>query len=317
MDWYELTVEVAQLMTSELVSEVLLGQGSSGVTIQDVKDFEELKEDLGVMKGKVEEQAYGPYPLVKGYFSGDEEEEALIFRIQQALMKVWPDQKEISIQVKRMKDDSWEKEWQKYYQPIRLNHWLKIVPIWKKEDCQEEQGVIYMDPGMAFGTGAHPTTQMAVHLLGIGMKEGDEVMDVGTGSGILAIVAQKLGASRVVAYEYDESILSTTRENLSLNKGTEEITVIANDKLNGVEDQVDVITANILTDILLPLIPQAYTNLKEDGVFILSGIYKDQKEKLVEALQENDFYLPIIMQEGEWFGILAKKGRTHRTKDSL
>ena len=77
------------------------------------------------------------------------------------------------------------------------------------------------------------------------------------------------------------------------------------------------ITANILTDILLPLIPQAYTNLKEDGVFILSGIYKDQKEKLVEALQENDFYLPIIMQEGEWFGILAKKGRTHRTKDSL
>ena len=317
MDWYELTVEVTQLMTSELVSEVLLGQGSSGVTIQDVKDFEELKEDLGVMKGKVEEQAYGPYPLVKGYFPGDEEEEALIFRIQQALMKVWPDQKEISIQVKRMKDDSWEKEWQKYYQPIRLNHWLKIVPIWKKEDCQEEQGVIYMDPGMAFGTGVHPTTQMAVHLLGIGMKEGDEVMDVGTGSGILAIVAQKLGASRVVAYEYDESILSTTRENLSLNKGTEEITVIANDKLNGVEDQVDVITANILTDILLPLIPQAYTNLKEDGVFILSGIYKDQKEKLVEALQENDFYLPIIMQEGEWFGILAKKGRTHRTKDSL
>lgn len=317
MDWYELTVEVTQLMTSELVSEVLLGQGSSGVTIQDVKDFEELKEDLGVMKGKVEEQAYGPYPLVKGYFPGDEEEEALIFRIQQALMKVWPDQKEISIQVKRMKDDSWEKEWQKYYQPIRLNHWLKIVPIWKKEDCQEEQGVIYMDPGMAFGTAAHPTTQMAVHLLGIGMKEGDEVMDVGTGSGILAIVAQKLGASRVVAYEYDESILSTTRENLSLNKGTEEITVIANDKLNGVEDQVDVITANILTDILLPLIPQAYTNLKEDGVFILSGIYKDQKEKLVEALQENDFYLPIIMQEGEWFGILAKKGRTHRTKDSL
>ncbi|MCY3052495.1 50S ribosomal protein L11 methyltransferase [Aerococcus urinae] len=316
MDWLEIIIH-CQNIPSDLVSDCLMALGSNGVAIQDIEDYLKLPSAFGVFKTDDVLEKYGDSPIVKGYFSAEMDQSALKEAVAEKLQVLDPAWSSQGLSINRLEDQSWASNWQDYYQPIQVNHWLSIIPVWEKASHQSDTHAIYLDPGMAFGTGDHPTTQLAIHLMGLVLKKGDRVIDVGTGSGILAITAKRLGAQSVAAYDYDESIIETAKANINLNAGMDQVTVQSNDKLNGIHDQVDVITANILADILLPLIPQAYDNLKDNGSFILSGIYYTEVDKLKEALITNDFYLPWLMRAGDWFGILAKKGREHKDKNSL
>lgn len=318
MTWYELTIETDN-KSENLLTEILWGLESAGVSIKDEQDYIDWSDD-GFGSVKNDQPAPGTYevnPVVLGYFSADKDIEDIISEIKtyQANYnkELAADQQIVihDIRYSPLEDKDWETAWQSYYEPIHVSRFMDIVPIWEKDDqvADPKKTTLFLDPGMAFGTGSHETTKLALRLLEIAMTGGEEVIDVGTGSGVLAIAAKKLGANDVAAYDYDGSILDITRNNFALNDVENAISVAQNNILNDIDTQVDIITANILFEILEPLIPQAYSNLKADGQLVLSGIFHDKKDDMLDLLAANDFTVEIVMNMGEWYGILAHKGQ--------
>lgn len=318
MTWYELTIETDN-KSENLLTEILWGLDSAGVSIKDEQDYIDWSDD-GFGSVKNDQPAPGTYevnPVVLGYFSDDKNIEDIISEIktyQANYNKELAAGQEIvihDIRYSPLEDKDWETAWQAYYEPIHVSRFMDIVPIWEKDDqvADPKKTTLFLDPGMAFGTGSHETTKLALRLLEIAMAGGEDVIDVGTGSGVLAIAAKKLGANDVAAYDYDGSILDITRNNFALNDVEDAISVAQNNILNDIDTQVDIITANILFEILEPLIPQAYTNLKADGQLVLSGIFHDKKDDMLVLLAANDFTVEIVMNMGEWYGILAHKGK--------
>ncbi|MEY8370553.1 50S ribosomal protein L11 methyltransferase [Aerococcaceae bacterium 50-4] len=318
MTWYELTIET-DTKSENLLTEILWGLESAGVSIKDEQDYIDWTDDgFGSVKNdQPEPGTYENNPVVLGYFSADKDIEEIINEIrkyQENYNKELSAEQQIvihDIRYSPLEDNDWETAWQAYYEPIHISRFMDIVPIWEKDDqpADSKKTTLFLDPGMAFGTGSHETTKLALHLLEMAMQGGEDVIDVGTGSGVLAIAAKKLGADKVAAYDYDGSILDITRNNFALNDVEDAIQVGQNNILNGIETQVDIITANILYGILEPLIPQAYTNLKADGQLILSGIFHDKKDAMLALLDANNFTVDIVMNMGEWYGILAHKGQ--------
>lgn len=318
MTWYEVTIETDN-KSENLLTEILWGLDSAGVSIKDEQDYIDWSDD-GFGSVKNDQPAPGTYevnPVVLGYFSDDKNIEDIISEIKtyQANYnkELAADQQIVihDIRYSPLEDKDWETAWQAYYEPIHVSRFMDIVPIWEKDDqvADPKKTTLFLDPGMAFGTGSHETTKLALRLLEIAMAGGEDVIDVGTGSGVLAIAAKKLGANDVAAYDYDGSILDITRNNFALNDVEDAISVAQNNILNGIDTQVDIITANILFEILEPLIPQAYTNLKAGGQLVLSGIFHDKKDDMLASLAANDFTVEIVMNMGEWYGILARKGQ--------
>lgn len=318
MTWYELIIETDN-KSENLLTEILWGLDSAGVSIKDEQDYIDWSDD-GFGSVKNDQPAPGTYevnPVVLGYFSDDKNIEDIISEIktyQTNYNKELAAGQEIvihDIRYSPLEDKDWETAWQAYYEPIHVSRFMDIVPIWEKDDqvADPKKTTLFLDPGMAFGTGSHETTKLALRLLEIAMAGGEDVIDVGTGSGVLAIAAKKLGANDVAAYDYDGSILDITRNNFALNDVEDVISVAQNNILNDIDTQVDIITANILFEILEPLIPQAYTNLKADGQLVLSGIFHDKKDDMLALLSANDFTVEIVMNMGEWYGILAHKGK--------
>ncbi|MGH2106963.1 50S ribosomal protein L11 methyltransferase [Aerococcus urinaeequi] len=318
MTWYELTIETDN-KSENLLTEILWGLDSAGVSIKDEQDYIDWSDD-GFGSVKNDQPAPGTYevnPVVLGYFSDDKNIEDIISEIktyQANYNKELAAGQEIvihDIRYSPLEDKDWETAWQAYYEPIHVSRFMDIVPIWEKDDqvADPKKTTLFLDPGMAFGTGSHETTKLALRLLEIAMAGGEDVIDVGTGSGVLAIAAKKLGANDVAAYDYDGSILDITRNNFALNDVEDVISVAQNNILNDIDNQVDIITANILFEILEPLIPQAYTNLKANGQLVLSGIFHDKKDDMLALLSANGFTVEIVMNMGEWYGILAHKGK--------
>ena len=318
MTWYELTIETNN-KSENLLTEILWGLDSAVVSIKDEQDYINWTDD-GFGSVKNDQPAPGTYennPVVLGYFSADKNIADIITEIRKYQenynKELAVDQQIVihDIRYNALEDQDWETAWQAYYEPINVSRFMDIVPIWEKDDqaTDPQKTTLFLDPGMAFGTGSHETTKLALRLLEIAMVGGEDVIDVGTGSGVLAIAAKKLGANKVAAYDYDESILDITRNNFTLNDVADEIHVDQNNILNGIDTQVDIITANILFEILEPLIPQAYSNLKADGQLILSGIFEDKIDNMLALLDNQDFTVETVMNMGEWYGILAHKGQ--------
>ena len=263
MTWYELTIETDN-KSENLLTEILWGLDSAGVSIKDEQDYIDWSDD-GFGSVKNDQPAPGTYevnPVVLGYFPDDKNIEDIISEIktyQANYNKELAAGQEIvihDIRYSPLEDKDWETAWQAYYEPIHVSRFMDIVPIWEKDDqvADPKKTTLFLDPGMAFGTGSHETTKLALRLLEIAMAGGEDVIDVGTGSGVLAIAAKKLGANDVAAYDYDGSILDITRNNFALNDVEDVISVAQNNILNDIDTQVDIITANILFETLEPLI---------------------------------------------------------------
>lgn len=212
-----------------------------------------------------------------------------------------------SIKTGYIQDEDWNTVWKKYYQPISFSRHLAIVPEW--EDYQPafpDQKLIKMDPGLAFGTGNHETTQLAMLALERVLTKPVKVADVGTGSGILAIAASKLGAKEVLGTDISEDSMDAAKENFALNNITN-YQLQKTSLLTGVAGKYDIIVANILAEILLDLIPQLQAHLADQGKVIFSGIDYLQLPKIKHALDENGFQIILQMQEKRWIGLLISR----------
>ncbi|KRL63671.1 50S ribosomal protein L11 methyltransferase [Lactobacillus psittaci] len=205
-----------------------------------------------------------------------------------------------------IQDEDWNKVWQKYYHVLNFSRHLAIVPEWEKYTPKfPDQKIITLDPGLAFGTGGHTTTQLVMMAMERAMVSPESVLDVGTGSGILAIAAAKLGAKKVLATDISDESVTAANENIKLNH-LDNITVRKANLLKDVDGKFDLIVANILAEILLDLIPDLAAHLAENGQVIFSGIDYLQADKVRESLNQHGFEVKMTMQEGRWVCLLIE-----------
>ena len=202
--------------------------------------------------------------------------------------------------------EDWAENWKKYFKPINIGNKLVIRPAWEPETADKSRTELILEPGMAFGTGTHETTSMCIRELENYVDETKTVFDIGCGSGILAIAAAELGAKEVVAGDLDEVAVKVSKENCEINHVSDKVVVKHGSLFEVVDSKADVIVANIIADIIKILAKDVSKFLKEDGVFISSGIILAKIDEVCEALEENGFEIVKVERLGEWSAIVSK-----------
>ncbi|MEG0729950.1 MAG: 50S ribosomal protein L11 methyltransferase, partial [Cetobacterium sp.] len=204
--------------------------------------------------------------------------------------------------------EDYQNSWKKYLYPEKVSAKFVVKPTWREYEAEDDELIIELDPGRAFGTGSHPTTSLCLKLMEETIKDGDTVIDVGTGSGILMVAAEKLGASEIYGTDIDELAVESAKENLELNKIDEnKVKVYLGDLISVVKDKkFDVVVANILADVLLLLLKDISKVVKKDGYIIFSGIIDEKLPLLVKEIEAIRFEIVEIKADKEWRAILIK-----------
>lgn len=310
-EWNEFSVVINREAT-EAVSNILMDLGSSGIAVTDRQDFKGLPEYGFDTLWALDESKFPKQGVViKGYFHQPERLELLkqhiIDKIEQ-LKEYDLSVESFTVEYAEVNDDDWSQTWKKYYHPVSVTRYLTVVPQWEEySKVHEGEVLITLDPGLAFGTGTHPTTQLSLQLLETVLRGDEFVLDIGTGSGVLSIASAYLGAKKIHAYDLDDIAVSSAKSNITLNNLDDIIAVDTNDLLNGIDVEADVVVANILAEIIERLIPDALRVLKPNGHFISSGIIKEKKDFIINKLKETGFEIEQVNQMGDWVAISARK----------
>src|SRR5690625_1111322 len=246
----------------EPVSNILHEHGANGVVIEDPADLF-IKEDV-TLYGTIYELDPNQYPkegvYVKAYLPVNETFDDNVQRIKDgvtALQSFDIDIGKNDVEITEIFEEDWANEWKKYYKPVQISDKITIVPTWEDyKKKREDEIIIELDPGMAFGTGTHPTTVLSVRALEKYVEKGDRVIDVGSGSGVLSIASALLGAEKVNAYDLDEIAVKSTENNAKPNKVNHIVTASQNNLLTGVQHKANVIVANILAEIILKFVSE-------------------------------------------------------------
>lgn len=309
MKYYEITIETTS-EASELVAEILTDAGSNGISIFDPNDLLELS-DSGVIWDYMDEHLIqnDGKAQVKGYFAPSDLESSLgyIKNSFETLKQNCPfEYGSLSMSQSVVDDEDWVENWKQYYRPIEAGR-VTIVPQWIEYQAKEGEYVVKIDPGMAFGTGEHESTKMCLMMLQALGVEGKSVIDVGTGSGILALASVKLGASEVEAYDIDDNAVKAARDNAALNCIQDKMKVANANLLDKTSGKFDIVLANITADVLITLSQSLGEYMKEDGVVIISGIILKREEDVKTAFEKAGFKILDRMNMGEWVGFKLGK----------
>ena len=202
-------------------------------------------------------------------------------------------------------DEDWANNWKKYYQPLEIGEKLAIVPEWEAYD-NDKRIVIKINPGMAFGTGTHESTYMCLELLERYVKKDDEIFDIGCGSGILAIAALKLGAKRALAVDIDDKCIDASHENAGLNNLEDKMDIKKGNLLDVVKGRADLIVSNIIAEIIVDEIKNLKNHMDKGGIFITSGIIKERRQMVIDALKENGFEIIDELEKNNWVAIVGR-----------
>ncbi len=205
-------------------------------------------------------------------------------------------------------EEDWANSWKAYYKPIKIGERLVIVPAWEKYTPADGELIVRMDPGMAFGTGTHETTRLVIKLLETYTRTGCRMLDVGTGSGILAICASKLGAGECRAYDIDPMAVRVANENIK-DSGLTNITCEVSDLLRQVDKSkpYDLICANIVADIIIRMTPDVGELMHKDTVLLASGIIMERSDDVVECFEKHGFRIVERLEENGWCGLAVMK----------
>ncbi|MBQ7298512.1 MAG: 50S ribosomal protein L11 methyltransferase [Clostridia bacterium] len=215
---------------------------------------------------------------------------------------------ECDIEFVGVDEEAWSTAWRKYYHPTKIGEKLVVVPLWETYEAQEGEIIVHMDPGMAFGTGTHETTRLCASLLEKYTEPSDRMLDVGTGSGILAICASLLGAGDCYAYDIDPVAVRVAKENMEEN-GVTNVTCGVSDLLRDVDrmEKYKLCTANIVADIIIRMAPDIGDLLTDDAVYITSGIINERAGDVRAAMTENGFAVLDAVVDGGWTAFAFKK----------
>lgn len=306
-EWIEVSIIVSSEAV-EAVSGILYNTEVEGISIEDTKDIEFKKkhpEDWDYFDEsllKVEEGA-----VIKAYYRESESFYGYLKYIRHNinnLENLGIDKGKGLVVVNKVNEEDWENGWKKYYKPYRAGEKIVIKPLWEEYENKKQDIVVEIDPGMAFGTGTHETTKMCIKALEKYVRPESNVFDIGTGSGILAIAASKLGAKEVTAVDLDPVAVESALKNISYNN-IKNIKVFHGNLMEGVHGKADILVINIIADVILSLTEEVKKFLVSEGIFISSGIIIDRKEEVVENLQNNGFCIREINEDGEWVCIVS------------
>ncbi|KAB8126879.1 50S ribosomal protein L11 methyltransferase [Gracilibacillus oryzae] len=316
MKWTELSIYTTN-EAIEPISNIIHEAGASGVVIEDQQDLYMERE---APFGEIYDLNPEDYPeegvRLKAYLPVNSFLGETVSEIKQAINNLLLYDIDLGLNkiiLSEVNEEDWATAWKKYYKPVKISNKITITPTWEDyKPVSTDELIIELDPGMAFGTGTHPTTVLSIQALERMLKQDDLVIDVGCGSGVLSIASVLLGARKVYAYDLDDVAVQSTRLNTKVNKVESQIVVKQNNLLNHVTINPDIIVANILAEIILRFEQDAYELLKPGGLFITSGIIQAKKQLVHERLEEAGFEIVEVNQMEDWISIIAKKPEESR-----
>ena len=316
MKWNKITLEIREEV-EDIVISTLADIGLEGAEIQDKQPLSEQDKKqmfVDILPDMPEDDGVA---YLNFYLDEDEDVNAMLEKVKAELeeLRMFVDIGSGMITLSQTEDKDWINNWKQYFKQFYVDDIL-IIPSWeevKEED--KDRMIIHIDPGTAFGTGMHETTQLCIRQLKKYVTSETELLDVGTGSGILSIVALKLGAKHAVGTDLDPCAVPAVEENKEAN----EIPVEAFDMMIGniiddkeVQDKVgyekyDIVVSNILADVLVPLTPVILNQMKKGGIYITSGIIDDKEETVVNAVKAAGLEVLEVTHQGEWVSVTARK----------
>lgn len=311
MKWSEICIHTTN-EAIEPISNVLHEMGAAGLVIEDPL---ELVKDRENTFGEIFELDPADYPeegvYVKAYLPVNSFLAETVEEIKEAINNLVAYDIDIGknhISISEVHEEEWATAWKKYYKPVKVSKKITITPTWENYDpVSEDEIIIELDPGMAFGTGTHPTTVLSIQALERYLNKEDVVIDVGCGSGVLSIASVLLGAKEVFAFDLDEVAVNSTNLNAKLNQLDRKIITKQNNLLDKVNMNVNVIVSNILAEIIVQFVDDAWNNLEKGGLFITSGIIQNKKQLVKGKIEKQGFNIIEINEMEDWISIIARK----------
>lgn len=306
--WIEIKI-ITKSEAIEPISGIFYGLDVKGVAIEDPNDILNREQgpltwdfaDINILEHGAEAAT------VTGYFNKEEDIESVVEYVNERLKEL----KEFGIDIgeakvlsKAVNEQDWANNWKKYYKPTKIGENIVIKPIWEEYKGNEEEIIVELDPGMAFGTGTHETTRMCIQALEKYVDKDSVVFDIGTGSGILAIAAAKLGASKVIGVDLDPVAVDSAKENLTYNS-LDNIEILHGNLMDVVQGKANIVVANIIAEIIAILAQDVKEFILPGGYFITSGIIRERREMVEAKLKECGFNIVEVNEDGEWLCIIA------------
>ena len=312
MNYKQMTIETLST-GQEAVSNLLIAAGAGGFEVIDPRDFQEFLDTVSphwdyVDAGLMARQS--GRTLIKVYAAGNPQGAALFQDIERRIeaLRQSPEAAlygTLEITVSDLPEENWQSGWMQYYKPIHVEN-LTVVPVWERYLPRAGETVLKMDPGMAFGTGAHETTRLCLKALIQAEPAGKSILDVGCGSGILSIAGLLLGAEKAFGCDIDQLAVEVARRNAALNGVEDRAAYAAGDLLSVVEGRYPLVVANIVADVILQLLRDLHQVLLPGGLFIASGIINERKEELADAITAAGLKILHLEEERGWIAITAK-----------
>ena len=312
MKWTEVLIKVDP-QAVEAVTDILYGLGAQGVAIDEPVDVQKLREDElywdyideKLLENDTEETK------IMAYFSEEEtnlpEKIAVIKEKIRNLTEFGLSIGSGTVELSNVNQEDWESAWKQYFKPVHVTDRIVVKPEWEEYSPQEGEIVIEIDPGMAFGTGTHETTSMCINQIEKNLKSGDTVIDIGSGSGILSMAAVLLGAEKATGVDLDPVAVRVALENVELNNLQDKIEILHGNLTDVIREKADIVVANIMADIILILLEDVRAFIKDDGLFISSGIIQEKRAAVEARLLEKNFSIVEVETKGEWCAITAQK----------
>ena len=313
MDWIELTVHTTT-QGAEVVSEALMLSGATGTMVEDRADIPDPDKPNGYWE-IIDPKLIDSLPedvQVHAWFEPDATFQERLQALRSQLdmnRRLAPevDLGTLQIDTVNVKDEDWSEVWKQFYKPFRAGRSLVVKPTWEPYDAKPGDRVIEIDPGMAFGSGTHETTGMCLELLEEAVHGGERVIDVGTGSGILAIGAALLGAKDVLAIDIDPTAVKVAQENVAHNHLEQTVTTLEGNLLEKVDAQCEVCVANIIADVICMFAAPLNEHIVPGGLFICSGIIKEREQDVTDALLAAHYTILEIRRKGEWVAMISRR----------
>lgn len=314
MNWTEVKIYTTTAGIDPLTGN-MLDLGLQGFMIEDAQDFDEFLHDTtphwDYVDQAVMEKMKDCETCVTIYVADNPQGMEELMQVRQILARLKaqdPDGKygRLELEMKDVDEEDWSNAWKKYYHPVQVGEHLVVCPSWEAYDRQPDDVVLTLNPGMAFGTGTHDTTRLCMELLEKYITPQDTVLDVGCGSGILAITAALLGANKIIGCDIDEVAVKVAGENAALNGVQDRIAFHQGDLTSQVEGSFQIICANIVADVIIRLSEDAGRYLAKDGIFITSGIIDTREQDVLNALEQNGFQVIERRTSGGWVALACK-----------
>lgn len=320
MKYIEINIHTTTEGIEPVIAE-LFNLGITDTVVDDPRDIEALMEkehdyDWDYLDDEIVALA-DEEPKVTVYLEFDETNlqradavklamEQLLQRAKDGAFGVKVDFGSLATEIKVEDDQQWKDNWKEYFKPTKVSNTIVVKPTWEEYNKAEGEKVIEIDPGMAFGTGTHETTSLCIKMMEKYIKEGDSVLDVGCGSGILSIAAALLGSKNVLGVDIDPLAVQVSKENIDLNKVGKTVKSQYGDLTKGIDFKANILVANLMADLVKLLSKDVGKHLYPKGIYISSGILVEKEVEVAEAIRACGFKILEVREDGMWCVIVAE-----------